>query len=240
MAMLPWDDEDLTFDESRFKGVARLFPLPDLVMFPHVMQPLHIFEPRYREMLNDALDSDGLIAMSVLAPGWEADYEGRPELLPHVCLGKVVTHQRLASGRYNIMLLGMRRARLVREVHSSHSFRLAEIALLDEEYPEAGAGERPELQSTLCHEFQKTLPSAGSGKATGAAQDLLAAQLPLGVLTDLASFALPLELERKCRLLAEGNVDQRARMLLDALGTPWKGAPLAPAVTGFPPRFSSN
>ncbi len=49
------------------RGRARLFPLPDLVMFPHVMQPLHIFEPRYREMLNEALDSDGLIAMSILA-----------------------------------------------------------------------------------------------------------------------------------------------------------------------------
>ena len=64
--MLPWNVEDLTFDATRFRGKVRLFPLPDLVMFPHVMQPLHVFESRYRELLNAALDSDGLIAMSVL------------------------------------------------------------------------------------------------------------------------------------------------------------------------------
>src|SRR5262245_24174816 len=100
--MLPWNDADLTFDETQFTGAARLFPLPDLVMFPHVMQPLHIFETRYRAMLKDALDGDGLIAMSILAPGWEADYEDRPALLPQVCLTKVVAHQRLGDGRYNI------------------------------------------------------------------------------------------------------------------------------------------
>ena len=82
---LPWNAEDLTMDEERFKGTARLFPLPDLVMFPHVMQPLHIFEPRYVDLLNSALDSDGLIAMSMLAPGWESDYEGRPAS-PSLCL----------------------------------------------------------------------------------------------------------------------------------------------------------
>src|SRR3954471_13772532 len=132
--MLPWNAEELLFDETRFSGVARLFPLPDLVMFPHVMQPLHIFEPRYRELLNDALDSDGLIAMSVLAAGWEEDYDGRPEVLPHVCLGKVVTHQRLADGRYNIMLLGSRRARIIRELTPERSFRQAEIELIEDIY----------------------------------------------------------------------------------------------------------
>ena len=104
--MVPWNAEDLIFDETRFKGTARLFPLPDLIMFPHVMQPLHIFEPRYRDMLNEALDSDGLIAMCMLAPGWEADYEGNPPLLPHACLGRVVTHHRTDNGEYNILASG--------------------------------------------------------------------------------------------------------------------------------------
>lgn len=240
MAMLPWNAEDLTFDETRFKGIARLFPLPDLVMFPHVMQPLHIFEPRYREMLNDALDSDGLIAMSILAPGWEANYEGRPKLLPQVCLGKVVTHQRLDNGRYNIMLLGMRRARIIQEVPIASSFRQAELELLDEAYPSEGEAERGEMQETLCREFQKSLPLPEGVKPKGPVQELLASELPMGVLTDLASFALPLDAGLKCRLLAECNVDRRARMLLDSLGKPWKGTPLAPATTGYPPRFSTN
>src|SRR6185436_6296298 len=130
--MLPWNAEDLTFDEARFTGAVRLFPLPDLLMFPHVVQPLHIFESRYRELLNDALDGDGLIVMSILAPGWENDYEGRPRVLPHVCVGKVVTHHRLDDGRYNLMLLGMRRARIVDEMAPTRSFRQAEVVLMDD------------------------------------------------------------------------------------------------------------
>ena len=240
--MLPWTAEELTFDATRFSGVARLFPLPDLVMYPHVMQPLHIFEPRYREMLNDALDSDGIIGMSILAPGWEANYEGCPRLLPQVCLGKVVTHQRLANGCYNIMLLGMRRARLVREVASQRKFRLAEVELLDETYPADGEGERAEIQTELCRRFQEALPMPPDAKPQAAVQELLAAELPLAVLTDLASFALPLDPGLKCRLLAESNVDRRAQWLLNALGAPWKGSKgsAASATLGYPPRFSTN
>ena len=68
--MNPWDTPELQFDASTFSGVARLFPLPNLVLYPHVMQPLHIFEERYREMLEDAIADDGLIAMALLEPGW--------------------------------------------------------------------------------------------------------------------------------------------------------------------------
>src|SRR6266481_4652099 len=69
--------ENLAFSPEEFSGRARLFPLPNLVVFPHVMQPLHIFEPRYRAMLEDSLADDRLIGMALPAPGWENDYEGR-------------------------------------------------------------------------------------------------------------------------------------------------------------------
>ena len=159
--MLPWNAEDLTFDETRFTGAVRLFPLPDLVMFPHVVQPLHIFEPRYRDMLNDALDGDGLIAMSILAPGWETDYDGRPALLPHVCVGKVVTHQRLDDGRYNLMLLGMRRGRIVAELPATRSFRAGRGRADRRRVP----GRRRGATATTCRrrwptQFQRTLPLA--------------------------------------------------------------------------------
>ena len=117
--MLPWNVEDLTFDATRFSGVVRLFPLGELVLFPHVMQPLHIFEQRYRDMLNDALDGDGLIAMSLPAPGEVKDKQGRPALLPQICVGKVVSHHRLDDGRYNVMLLGVHRARIVRDCEAA-------------------------------------------------------------------------------------------------------------------------
>lgn len=240
--MLPWNVEDLTFDEARFTGAVRLFPLPDLVMFPHVMQPLHIFEPRYRELLNEALDSDGLIAMSMLAPGWEGDYEGRPALLPQVCLGKVITHQRLPNGTYNLLLLGMRRARIICELPPERSFRQAEVELLDDHYHADGDAERPEIQAELTERFQNALPLPKNQANAGALGELLASEAPLGVLTDLAAFALPLETPLKIELLAESDVDRRAQLLLDALGNPLK-APAAPAdepSRNYPPRFSRN
>ena len=101
-AMNPWDVEDLRFEEATFSGVVRLFPLPNLVLYPHVMQPLHIFEGRYREMLDDALADDKLITMAVLEPGWEPDYDSRPPISPYACLGKVVTHHKLPDGRSNL------------------------------------------------------------------------------------------------------------------------------------------
>lgn len=236
--MLPWNAEDLMFDEARFNGAARLFPLPDLVMFPHVMQPLHIFEPRYRDMLNEALDSDGLIAMSVLAPGWELDYEGRPALLPHVCLGKVITHQRLDDGRYNLILLGMRRAHILCETPPDRSFRQAEVSLLDDIYPSEGEADRGDVQTLLTDKFQEALPQP-KGVAIEPVRDLLAEDIPLGVLTDLISFALPLAAALKCKLLAECDVDRRASLLLEALGAGRKKPASAPSQL-YPTFFSRN
>jgi uncharacterized protein len=240
--MLPWNVEDLTFDETRFTGAVRLFPLPDLVMFPHVVQPLHIFEPRYRDMLNDALDSDGLIAMSFLAPGWESDYEGRPDLLPHVCVGKVITHQRLHDGTYNLLLLGMRRARIICELPPEQSFRQAEVELLDDVYCPDGELERPELQAKLTEQFQQALPLANNAANAGALGELLSSEAPLGVLTDLVSFALPLSAPLKRELLAECDVDRRAQLLLEALtqSLPSPSASTDQPKRRFPPRFSRN
>ncbi|HEX6962815.1 MAG TPA: LON peptidase substrate-binding domain-containing protein [Lacipirellula sp.] len=238
--MLPWNAEELVFDDTRFSGTVRLFPLPDLVMFPHVMQPLHIFEPRYREMLNDALDGDGLIAMSMLAPGWEADYDGRPAIIPHVCIGKVVTHQRLSDGCYNIMLLGSRRARVVNELPAMRTFREAEVELLDDIYNADGDAARDALQEELSRRFQMALPKPKGAKATAPLQQLLATELPLGVLTDLASFALPLSTAMKLRLLVECDVDRRAHLLLKALGAPTSPPRAVAGAADFPPRFSCN
>ena len=70
-------EQDLPDD---FDGTARLFPLPNLVLFPFVGQPLHIFEPRYRQLMQDALDTDRLIALALYRPGWEEDDSPRPAL----------------------------------------------------------------------------------------------------------------------------------------------------------------
>src|SRR5438067_12010308 len=101
-----------------------LFPLPNVVLFPNVFLPLHIFEPRYRQMVADALDTDRMIGMVLLRPGWDRDYEGNPPVYPIGCSG-VITHvERQADGCYNIVLRGVERFRIVEE-DRSRSYRRA-------------------------------------------------------------------------------------------------------------------
>jgi uncharacterized protein len=108
-----------------------LFPLPNVVLFPNVFLPLHIFEPRYREMVADALSADRMIGMVLLRPGWERDYEGRPPVFPIGCSG-VMTHvERLGDGRYNLVLRGLERFRVIEENHE-RSYRRALIEPLHE------------------------------------------------------------------------------------------------------------
>ena len=76
-----------------------LFPLPNVVLFPNVFLPLHIFEPRYREMVADALADDRMIGMVLLRPGWEHDYEGRPPIYPVGTSGLITNVERLPDGR---------------------------------------------------------------------------------------------------------------------------------------------
>jgi uncharacterized protein len=103
-----------------------IFPLPDVVLFPTVCLPLHIFEPRYRDMVADALEGDRIIGMALLQPGWEGNYEGRPAIYPVGCAGLITHAERLSDGRYNIILRGLEKFRVVRE-RDSRAYRLADI-----------------------------------------------------------------------------------------------------------------
>ena len=83
-----------------------IFPLPNVVLFPSALLPLHIFEPRYRAMVADALESERLIGMVMLRPGWESHYDRTPDVYPIGCAGFITHADRLPDGRYNIMLRG--------------------------------------------------------------------------------------------------------------------------------------
>src|SRR5689334_10922693 len=103
-----------------------IFPLPNVVLFPNVFLPLHIFEPRYREMVGDALGGDRIIGMVLLRPGWQSDYEGRPPVYPVGCAGVITHAERLADGRFNIVLRGMEKFR-VRGEEEGHAYRVARV-----------------------------------------------------------------------------------------------------------------
>jgi hypothetical protein len=113
-----------------------VFPLPNVVLFPQVFLPLHIFEPRYRDMVADALEGDRLIGMVLLRPGWETDYEGRPPVYPIGCAGLITNHERLPDGRYNIVLRGIEKFRIVEETREQ-TYRVARIEGLHEPLVEA-------------------------------------------------------------------------------------------------------
>jgi uncharacterized protein len=236
--MKPWDATELEFDAATFCGVARLFPLPNLVLYPHVMQPLHIFEERYREMLEDALAGDRLITMALLEPGWETDYDSRPPIAPYGCLGKVVAHNRLEDGRYNVLLLGVERVRIVEELDPLRSFRQAKVEIIEDRYDFQSKSELKRIQDTLLSAFREHLPCACQQPEQ--LQEMLSRHLPLGPLTDLAAYALPLDLEVKQKLLAERRVSVRAEIMLQQVAALAGAAGPTPAKLAFPPRFSDN
>ncbi len=227
--------EEVLFDDEQFSGRVRLFPLPNLVMFPHVIQPLHIFEPRYREMTEDALASDKLLAMAVLEPGWEDHNEGHPPLHPVACLGRIATHERMPDGRFNLLLLGVRRVTLFRELPRERLYREAEAHLLDEVYPLANQAPREQLRSRLLAAFREKVSRLVQGQEQ--LEKLLAMDIPLGTLTDLVAYTLDFDIPFKARMLAESNVDRRAAALIEQLASGTTGTS---GRLKFPPDFSQN
>ena len=108
-----------------------LFPLPNVVLFPAALLPLHIFEPRYRAMVGDALDGERLIGMVMLRPGWERDYESAPPVYPVGCAGFITHADRLPDGRYNIMLRGLEKFRIAQERRAGTGTEMYRVARVE-------------------------------------------------------------------------------------------------------------
>ena len=117
--------------------VIPIFPLPNVVLFPSVFLPLHIFEPRYRAMVRDALDGDRIVGITLLMPGWAA-HEDRPPAVYQVGCAGLITHaERLGDGRYNIVLQGIEKFRITGEEEGAE-YRVARIEPLHEALTDAG------------------------------------------------------------------------------------------------------
>jgi Lon protease-like protein len=225
----------LAFSPEQFSGLARVFPLPNLVMFPHVMQALHIFEPRYRALFEEAIEDDRLVALGVLAAGWEDDYSGRPPLRSTACLCRIATHQKTDQGTYNVLVLGVRRLRLVRELPPKKLFRVVEADIVDDaEPPSAQPGAAAALQQKLLTAFKQAMPRIPN--AYEQLDQLLGSQITLAMLTDIVAYTIDLDLETKMRLLGESDVVRRTELLLEAIAARPPARPARP----FPPDFSVN
>lgn len=209
--------EDVTRLPDDFDGRVRLFPLPELVVFPHAMQPLHIFESRYCELLADALDSDQLIAMATLRGGVTKMLDAAPPIAATVCLGKIISHAEVEAERHNILLVGIRRARIIRELEATRPYRLAEIEITDDIYPPSGAKARHQLKQRLLNAFGEIIPVSANVQRN--LHELLSGQMGLGPITDIVSYTLPFDADDKLLLLAEPDVDVRAQTLIELLGS---------------------
>lgn len=116
-------------EQSKIIKKIPVFPLPNVVFFPKTFLPLHIFEPRYRKMVRDALDGANKITMVLLREGWETDYFGSPAVHEIGCIGDIQFSERLEDGKYDIMLYGLNRVRILDFVQDE-PYRVANVEIL--------------------------------------------------------------------------------------------------------------
>lgn len=183
-----------------------LFPLPNVVLFPEMPLPLHVFEPRYRTLVADALDGDRIIGMTLLRPGWEADYEGRPSIYPSGCAGHIEHCKSLTDGRFLILLKGLTRFRIVCE-HDGKPYRMATVEAL----PEA-MGDPANLVEARSRVLA-AIPTVGEGASGLVAQPELSDELFVNALSQSMDLA---PIERQSLLDCDTILD-RYRLLASLL-----------------------
>ena len=228
----------LVDDLSGFSGVAPLFPLPDFVLFPQVTQPLHIFEPRYRQMMADVLKGDRLIALGTLKPNWDQLYETKTApVFSDVCLGRVMLDREMDDGKYIILIRGLCRARIRAEKLTTTPYRQVELELRLDKYSNTPEIERSSRRAELLEALVATLPDIEKSRET---TEAALRDLPLGVLADLIASSLKIPTESMVSLLTENHVDLRTDLLLDLLRAEKRSQHERAASRKFPPDFSAN
>ena len=186
-----------------------IFPLPNVVLFPHVFLPLHIFEQRYRAMVAEALEGDRLIGMALLRPGWEGSYEGRPPVYPIGCAGVITHHERLPDGRYNIVLRGLQKFRITGEDDSP----LYRVARIDGLHEIVAAAEREAIGAARRRLEAMLVPQP---RGRGAEQPPPAAMGDEELVNTLAQY-MELEPLEKQALLERDGALARCRSLIELL-----------------------
>jgi Lon protease-like protein len=188
-----------------------LFPLPNIVFFPHTRLPLHVFEPRYRQMVKDVLESDQRFGIVLLRPGWETEYFGAPPVFEWGTLGTVEQAVPLEDGRFNIVVRGDVRFRIVDEV-SRVPYRTARVIAEPEVAREpAEAYAQREWLADLSRQYLRYLPDQTAVPEIET--------VSLDALTNALIMSLNLDVEEKQRLLELGDVITRAEEIGNELSS---------------------
>jgi Lon protease-like protein len=196
--------------------VVPLFPLPGVVLFPHTIIPLHIFEPRYRTMIADALAGDSVVGIALLKPGFEPlYYTPRAPVHATIGVGHIVESEQVADGNYNLLLRGFGRAVIVDE-NRERLYRLAQVEPL-QTYCSGGEDTTDELRGELRRQIRK---NPGLDKKLRRQWLRLCAQpLALNELVDLLAAGVPAEPELRQCLLDEADAVARGQVLLAHIHT---------------------
>jgi Lon protease-like protein len=191
-----------------------LFPLPNAVLFPNVFLPLHVFEPRYRQMVADALDGDRIIGMTLLRPGWERDYEGRPAIYPIGCAGLITFVERHKDGRYNIVLRGLEKFRVVEEdTTTARSYRVARVESMMEPPESMNEADRSAMRLAR-RRLEALLVPQPEGRG---AEPKVPPSMPDEDLVNALAQYLELEPVEKQALLERDTLLSRCRSLIELL-----------------------
>lgn len=222
-----------------FSGVVRLFPLPNVVLFPGVVQALHVFEPRYKRMVEEAIAGDQLVTMALIKPEQLVTAGDRPALFDTVCVGKIMTHAELEDGRYNLLLAGVKRARILEEVNFELEFRKARVELISDTQDNESVDQLQRLRQEVVDQFLRMLPSQ-SHLDRESLDSLLQSDVATGQLVDLICYscgAAPLQLQQALEI---SSVIERAEFILKIMRRIEKQARNAEPPSDFPPKFSLN
>ena len=231
------DDEDSGAHRDQFTGVAPLFPLGNVTLLPNVVQPFHMFEPRYRQLAEDAVEGDGFLALGVLQPGHSDQYESKTApVFPVACLGRIMQYEPLPGGRWNLIVQGLWRGRIREECTDQTPYRRAYFEVFDEQSAEDCADVAVDTyRNELVSLFEASQPQLAAHRAV---RDVLEQEMPLGLLADFVAHALDLSPTVGADLLGEPVAMRRVMLLISMLQAHLRerGGDDRP----FPPEFSMN
>ncbi len=191
-----------------------IFPLPSSVFFPDTPLPLHIFEPRYRDMVEDSIKSNQWIGMVLLKPGWENEYYNKPEVQPIGCAGNLEKWNRLNDGKFDIVLKGQKRFKIINEFGDT-SYRQAEVEWLNPVNDQPLEPHNTLLNSLMgtFRQFIDSLPEKNSQKVKPDLSDCKT----LSQAVDRISYLFDMSLDQKKFFLEEIDVLKRHEFLMEYL-----------------------
>ena len=190
-----------------------LFPLPNVVLFPKAILPLHVFEARYRTMMAEVLKGGQTICMALLKPGWEGDYQGSPAVHEIACVGRVVQHQHLPDDRYNIMLHGEIKV-AIESMERVEPFRVARVRPVDEDLAWVDGPQVQDQLTDLLTLFRRV--NQGQGAAIELAQ-VFGAHMSAEAILNTVAMNLNVEPIVKQRLLDMERTELRYRAVIEYL-----------------------